>query len=111
MIATIQRCMQKCLEVCPGAAQFKVLPNILGSTRTLPSKATGVQPYLVTFKQCPEIPLSRALHKQVFGAPWMEWLLGSGFPDGHLDGQRELIDATSLSQYVVEKGGIFEDIG
>ena len=57
MIATIKRCLWKCLEVCPEATWYKVLPDILCSARTLPSKATGVQPYLVSFKQCPKVPL------------------------------------------------------
>ena len=63
MIATIKRCLWKCLVAFPGATWFEVLPNILRSAKTLPSKATGVQPYLVSFKQYPEIKPSQKLHR------------------------------------------------
>ena len=83
MIAIIKRCLWKCLEAYLGATWYEVLPDILHSMRTLPSMATGVHPYLVSSKQYPKVPLSLTLHRQVFGAPWMEKLLGSGNP---LDG-------------------------
>ena len=63
IVATVNRGLQKCLEVCPGAAWFDILANVFKTIRTLPSKATGVQPYLVNFMQYPEIPLTHALQR------------------------------------------------
>ena len=61
MVATLKWGQQKCLEACPGAAWYDVLADVFRSIRTLPIKATGVQPYLVNFEQYPEIPLTHAL--------------------------------------------------
>ena len=46
-----------------SSLHFDVLADVFRSIRTLPSKATGVQPYLVNLKQYPEIPLTRALQR------------------------------------------------
>ena len=50
MVATIKKGIRKCLEACPEAAWYQVYADVFRSIRTLPSKATGVQPYLVSFK-------------------------------------------------------------
>ena len=72
MVATVKQGLPKCLEACPGAAWNDVLADVFSSIRTLPSKATRVQLYLVNFKQYPVIPLTHALQRKVHGEPWME---------------------------------------
>lgn len=62
---------------------------------------------MVNFKQYPEIPLTRALQRQVYGEPWMEDMLRQENP---LDGSGSAIDADSIARTVAEWESIFEDI-
>ena len=56
-VATIKSALRRCMLASPGSRWWEVLPDVARSIRMLVAKGTGLSPYLLTYKQHPELGL------------------------------------------------------
>ena len=53
--------MQKFAAICPGEAWWKYLDDVARGLHLLPVRATGFSPFVLVYKQLPQLPLPMAL--------------------------------------------------
>ena len=57
MNGIVKSAIRKCTMACPGGKWWDFLADIARSVRLLPARATSTSPYVLVFKQYPEIPV------------------------------------------------------
>ena len=57
MDGVVKSAIRKCTMACPGGKWWDFLADIARSVRLLPAWATSSSPYVLVFKQYPEIPV------------------------------------------------------
>ena len=62
MNAVIKEGVRKCTAACPGGRWWEFLSDIARSVRLLPARSTQVSPYVLVYKQYPEVPIEGQVH-------------------------------------------------
>ena len=57
MNGVMKSAIRKCTTACPGGKWWEFLADIARSVCLLPAQATSTSPYVLVFKQYPEIPV------------------------------------------------------
>ena len=57
MNGIVKRAIHRCTAACPGGKWWDFLADIARSVHLLPARATSTSPYVLVFKQYPEIPV------------------------------------------------------
>ncbi len=60
-IRSVQAGIRKCISLCPGGRWWDFLGEVARCSRVIPTRATGLSPYLIVFKQTPLLPLTDSL--------------------------------------------------
>ena len=58
---TIEANLHKFAIACPGGKWWEFLPDIARGLRLLPVRASGYAPYVLVFKQLPQLPIRGCL--------------------------------------------------
>ena len=61
LVGTFKAVVRRCMAACPEGCLWDALPDIARGFRQLPSRATGLSPFVLQHKQYPELALAEGL--------------------------------------------------